>query len=92
MVSPALSQLECSIWKRGAGKHATWVYIPPVSTHALVDRSRAAIKVTGDQTAAAIRELPDTGQGDKDKDSSNVIGALSKKVHGAGLTEGIGVS
>lgn len=30
------------------------------------------------------------GQGDKDKDSSNVIGALSKKIHGAGLTEGHG--
>lgn len=55
-----------------------------------MDRSRAGIEVTGDQSVAAIRELPDMRQGDKDNDSSNIIGALSKKVHGAGLTEGCG--
>lgn len=71
----------------GMGKQVTWGYISPVITHVLVDRSRAAIEVTGDQIVAAIREHSDMGQGDKDKGSSNVIVALSKKVHGAGLTE-----
>lgn len=48
-----------------------------------MDSSRAGTEVTGDQTVAAIRELPDMGLGDKDKDSSNITGALSEKVHGA---------
>lgn len=66
------------------GRHAMGRYISPVITHVLVDRNRAGIEATGDQTVAAIRELPDMGLGDKDKDSSDIIGALSKKVHGAG--------
>lgn len=48
------------------------------------------MEVAGDQTVAAISELPDRRQGDKDKDGSNIIGALSKHVHAAGLTEGHG--
>jgi hypothetical protein len=48
------------------------------------------MEATGDQTVAAISELPDMRQGDKDKDSSNIIGALSKHVHAAGLAEGHG--
>jgi len=55
-----------------------------------VDRSRAGIGVTGDPIVAVIREFPDTGQRDKDKESSNKTGALSRKVHSAGLTEGHG--
>lgn len=41
--------------------------------------------MTGDQIVAAIGEFPNMGQGDKDKDSPNVTGAVSKKVQGAGL-------
>lgn len=55
-----------------------------------MNSSRAGIEVTGDPIVAAIREFPDMGQRDKDKDSSNKIGAMSKKVHSAGLTEGHG--
>lgn len=32
----------------------------------------------------AVRELPNMGQEDKDKDSPNVIGAVTKKVQGMG--------
>lgn len=59
-------------------------------------KNRVGIEVTGDQIMAAIRDLPNVGQGDKDKDSPSVTGAVSKDVQGAGLTEGyrprIGVS
>lgn len=47
----------------------------------------AGVEVTGDQTVAASRELPHMGQEDKDKDSANVIGAVTKEVQDAGLTE-----
>lgn len=40
----------------------------------------AGIEVTGDQTVAASRELPNMEQEDKDKDSANVIGAVTKEV------------
>lgn len=47
----------------------------------------AGIEVTGDQTVAASWELPNMGQEDKDKDSANVIGAVTKEVQDAGLSE-----
>lgn len=68
-------------------KLCTQGYCPPVISHVLMGRSRVGIEVTGDQIVTATRELPNMGQENKDKDSSNVIGAVTKKVQGTGITE-----